>query len=94
MEEQNEERQRNQLQMAQKASQLQQSIMQQLLDMDEEKRRECLMDARNVHEKFLQDALALPPQERIPFMQNVQPDVQKKLLMYKLWEGRLSQQAS
>jgi hypothetical protein len=88
MEEQNEDVQREQMQMAKRAAQLQQSIMNELLSMKEDERKVCLLDAKNAHECFLKDALALPPMERVVFMQNVDAGLQKKLLMYKLWESQ------
>lgn len=88
MEEQNEETQRSQLQMAQKAALLQQSLLDQLLEMGEEERERYLQDAKEAHESFLREAVLLPPSERVAFMQNMSAELQKKLLMYKVWEGR------
>lgn len=87
MVEKNEEIQRQQLEMAQKATKLQQMILSQLWDMEEEERSKCLMDAKKAHEDFLKDAMALPPAERVTFIQNVDQDLQRKLLMYKLWNA-------
>jgi len=88
MEEQGEEMQREQLQMAQRAAKLQQMILSELLSMEEEEREKSLLDARAAHEKFLKDAMALPLTERVTFMQNIDQDLQKKLLMYKLWQSQ------
>jgi hypothetical protein len=88
MEEQDEETQREQLQMAQKAAQLQKSILDELLGMHEEQRKVCLLDAKNAHEGFLKEAMALPASDRVVFMQNISTELQKKLLMYKLWESQ------
>ncbi len=87
MVEQHEEMQREQLQMAQKAAQLQRMILSELFEMEEEEREKCLLDAKKAHEGFLKDAMALPLTDRVAFMQNINPDLQKKLLMYKLWNA-------
>lgn len=87
MDEQKEEMQREQLKMAQRAAQLQQSILNELDNMEEDERKLCLDDARESNERFIKDMMALSPMERVNFMQNIDEGLQKKLLMYKLWEG-------
>mmetsp|Transcript_26528 Transcript_26528/g.30346 ORF Transcript_26528/g.30346 Transcript_26528/m.30346 type:complete len:499 (-) Transcript_26528:206-1702(-) len=87
MEQQNEEKQRRQLYMAQQAVQIQKKILDDLLEMDSNDREICLKEAQNAHEQFISDAMALPSSERVEFMSNVDPGLQKMLLMYKVWEG-------
>jgi hypothetical protein len=87
MEEQIEDKQREQLQMAQKAAQLQQNMLNQLLNMEEEERTIFLCDAKQEHENFMKEAISLPPMDRIAFMQNIDADMQKNLLMYKIWDS-------
>ena len=86
MEQHSEDNKMMQLSMAQKAAALQQSILTSLMDMEEEQRNEQLKEAKSVHEEFMKGAMELPigPQ-RVDFIQNISPEKQKMLLIYKLW---------
>lgn len=88
MEQQTEEQQREGIRMAQQAANLQKEIMNELMALDEEQRKNQLDLAKEAHETFLKEALAVPPQERVVFMQNVGAEKQRMLLMHKLWESR------
>jgi len=89
MEQHSEEDRRVQLSMMQKAAALQQSILTSLLDMEEEQRNEQLKEAKIVHEEFMKGAIELPlGPERVNFIQNISPEKQKMLLIYKLWGQR------
>lgn len=86
MEQHSEEDRRAQQAMIQKAAALQHSILTSLQDMEEEQRNEQLKEAKTVHEEFIKGAMELPPgPERVGFMQNISPEKQKMLLIYKLW---------
>jgi len=86
MEQHSEDNKMMQLSMAQKAAALQHSILTSLMDMEEEQRDEQLKEAKAVHEEFMKGAMELPigPQ-RVDFIQNISPEKQKMLLIYKLW---------
>eukprot|EP00543_Licmophora_paradoxa_P008193 CAMPEP_0202458284 /NCGR_PEP_ID=MMETSP1360-20130828/23964_1 /ASSEMBLY_ACC=CAM_ASM_000848 /TAXON_ID=515479 /ORGANISM="Licmophora paradoxa, Strain CCMP2313" /LENGTH=360 /DNA_ID=CAMNT_0049078755 /DNA_START=49 /DNA_END=1131 /DNA_ORIENTATION=- len=78
--------QEEQLQMARQAAILQQSILAELLQMDEETRRIELERAKHASQGFQAKAMKLPPgEERVAFMTSISPSVQRQLLMYKIW---------
>jgi len=88
MEEQNEERQREQLKMAAKAANLQQSILDELKSMESGERDAALAKAKETHEQFLAKAMSLEAgAERLAFLQSVTSEQQRLLLMHKLWEA-------
>ena len=84
-----EEDRKRQLRMASEAAVLQQTILAELLSMDEDQRNETLKEAAQVSKDFMQEVLALPMQERIDFLRSVDPETSRKLAMHKLWEGML-----
>jgi len=88
MDQQKELEQRKQLQVARKAAALQQSIMSELIDMDEEERSEALEEAKEAHDLFMKQMMEIPVgPERVAFLQNADDDVQRKLIMLKMWEA-------
>ena len=75
-----------QFKMAQQAAALQQSILAELLQMDEESRDQELEKAKLASLAFQQKVMELPQgPERVRYMTSVTPDVQRQLLMHKLW---------
>ena len=84
------EDQKRQLRMASEAAILQQTILAELLSMDEDQRNCTLKEASDASLKFMQEVMALPMgQERIDFLRSVDPETSRKLAMHKLWEGML-----
>lgn len=91
MDEHRESEQRQNLSMARKVSQIQQELLDQLLVMDEDDRALTLKEAKEAHDNFLKEALSIPPgPQRILFMQSIDEESQKKLIMHKLWESQLA----
>ena len=91
MDEHRESEQRQNLSMARKVSQIQQELLDQLLVMDEDERALTLKEAKKAHDTFLKEALSIPPgPQRILFMQSIDEESQKKLIMHKLWESQLA----
>lgn len=80
-----------QLQMAREAAALQQRILGELLSMSESERAATLEEAGAVQEEFQKDLQELAPEERVAFVQQLQPDRQRLLLMHKLWTVMLQQ---
>jgi hypothetical protein len=92
MEQQSEENQKEQLKVASQAASMQQSILNEILSMEEEERNEQLIRARKAHEIFIQEAMSLPPgPQRVHFFQNMSSSQQKLMLIHKLWENRGSE---
>jgi len=90
MDEHRESEQRKNLSMARKASEMQQTLMDQLLVMDEDDRALVLREAKEAHDNFLKEALSIPPgPQRILFMQSIEEENQKKLIMHRLWESKM-----
>jgi len=90
MDEYRESEQRKNLSMARKASEMQQTLMDQLLVMDEDDRALVLREAKEAHDNFLKEALSIPPgPQRILFMQSIEEENQKKLIMHRLWESKM-----
>eukprot|EP00816_Leptocylindrus_hargravesii_P005401 CAMPEP_0196819102 /NCGR_PEP_ID=MMETSP1362-20130617/69049_1 /TAXON_ID=163516 /ORGANISM="Leptocylindrus danicus, Strain CCMP1856" /LENGTH=532 /DNA_ID=CAMNT_0042197461 /DNA_START=53 /DNA_END=1651 /DNA_ORIENTATION=- len=88
MDQQKELEQRKQLQVARKAAALQQTIMAELIEMDEEDRAEALEEAKEAHDLFMKQMMEIPVgPERVAFLQNADDDVQRKLIMLKMWEA-------
>ena len=85
-----EEDQKRQLRMASEAAIMQQSILGELLSMDEDKRNHALWEASEASSKFMKEVMALPMgQERIDYLRSIDPLTSRKLAMHKLWEGML-----
>jgi len=85
-----EEEQKRQLDMARQAAALQQNILAELLSLSEGERADALKEAKTAHDEFLTKALATPMgPERVAFMQNLDPMLQRKLIMHKMWEQML-----
>jgi len=86
-----EEEQKKQLAMARHAAVLQQDFLAELLTMDEDSRAAALKDAKECHDNFLARALSIPAgPERVAFMQNLDPGLQKKLITHKMWEQMIA----
>ena len=84
--------QQTQLQAAREAAAMQQSILAELLQMDETIRERKLAEAKEAHNDFLKKAMDLPVgPERVQFMTSVDKDTNKLLLMHKLWANMLQQ---
>mmetsp|Transcript_52210 Transcript_52210/g.62870 ORF Transcript_52210/g.62870 Transcript_52210/m.62870 type:complete len:493 (+) Transcript_52210:45-1523(+) len=91
MEQQKEAFERQQFETARKAAALQQSILGELLTMDEISREKQLVKAKEAHDSFLESALAIPAGlERVKFMKDIDADTQRLLIMHKLWEKMLA----
>lgn len=91
MDEHRESEQRQNLSMARKVSQIQQALLDQLLGMDEDDRAFTLKEAKETHDNFLKEALSIPAvPQRILFMQSIDEESQKKLIIHKLWESKLA----
>jgi hypothetical protein len=91
MDEHRESEQRKNLSMARKASEMQQTLMDQLLVMDEDDRALALREAKEARDNFLKEALSIPPgPQRILFMQSIDEENQKKLIMHRLWESKIA----
>mmetsp|Transcript_25169 Transcript_25169/g.53492 ORF Transcript_25169/g.53492 Transcript_25169/m.53492 type:complete len:343 (-) Transcript_25169:674-1702(-) len=85
-----EEEKKRQLRLATEAAVLQQTILGELLGMDEEERNHKLKEAAEVGRKFMEEAMALPPgQERIEFLRGIDATTSRQLAMHKLWAGML-----
>jgi hypothetical protein len=85
-----EEEQKQQLRLASEAAMLQQTILGELLTMDEDERNHTLNEAAEASRKFMEEVMALPMgQERIDFVRSVDAATQRKLAMHKLWNGML-----
>ena len=81
----------HQLRLAQQASELQQEILGELLNLSDEERKAKLALAREASETLHQQLFTLPPgPERVAFLTSVDPTTQRLLAMYKLWEGVLA----
>mmetsp|Transcript_4372 Transcript_4372/g.6148 ORF Transcript_4372/g.6148 Transcript_4372/m.6148 type:complete len:668 (+) Transcript_4372:18-2021(+) len=92
MDHQSDARQRHALLMAKEAAALQQSVLGELLSMNEEEREAKLREAKLVQDEFLQEANQIPAGiERIKFIQSIGAEKQKKLVMHKLWQQLLAQ---
>lgn len=92
MQEHDEEEQRRQLHMAQQAASLQQGILGELLSMEEEEREETLALAKETHDSFLKRAMQLPiGPERVQYLQTMDSDEQRLMVMHKLWEKLLAE---
>jgi hypothetical protein len=94
MDEHKESEQRKNLLMARKAAEMQQKLLDQLLTMNEEDRQLTLRDAKEANDIFLKEALSITPgPQRVLFMQSIDEEKQKKLIMHKLWESMLANNA-
>eukprot|EP00978_Attheya_sp_CCMP212_P008594 scaffold20212_cov54-Attheya_sp.AAC.5 len=92
MEEQTDKIQQEQLRIAREAAALQQSILGELLSMEESERDDVLATAKIAHDDFLAKVLKIPSgPDRVQFVTNIDPSVEKQLLMHKLWEKILAQ---
>uniref|UniRef100_A0A7S1DBP5 Uncharacterized protein n=1 Tax=Cyclophora tenuis TaxID=216820 RepID=A0A7S1DBP5_CYCTE len=84
------EMQQKTLKMAREAAALQQSVLSELLQMDEDERDSKLEKAKEVHDNFIKQVSELPPgPERVSFMTGMDPSINRQLLMYKLWTNML-----
>mmetsp|Transcript_21350 Transcript_21350/g.44991 ORF Transcript_21350/g.44991 Transcript_21350/m.44991 type:complete len:447 (-) Transcript_21350:1420-2760(-) len=85
-----EEETKRQLRLASEAALLQQTILGELLTMNEDERNDRLREAAEASRKFTEDAMALPTgQERIEFLRSIDPSTSRQLAMHKLWNGML-----
>lgn len=85
-----EEEQKRQLRLASDAAILQQSILGELLTMDEDERNHTLNEAAEAEGKFMEEVLALSTgQERIEFLRSVDTATSRQLAMHKLWNEML-----
>jgi len=85
-----EEEQKNQLRLASEAAILQQTILGELLSMDEDEREHTLKEAAEASRIFMEEAMALPMgQERIDYLRSIDAATSRKLAMHKLWDGML-----
>ena len=79
--------QMKELAMARKAAELQQTVMAELLDLDEIRRDIILKEAKAVHDNFITETMKLPiGPERVHYLQSIDDSTQRKLVMYKMWE--------
>lgn len=91
MEEHVEQQQMHELKVARQAASLQQSILGELLTMEEEEREQMLLKAKKSHDSFMEKASKVPiGPERVQFLRTVSEDTQQMLLMHKLWEKMLA----
>jgi hypothetical protein len=80
------------LRLARDASRLQQEILDELLTMRDEERESMLDDAKKVSNLVLSHALTLPTgSERILFLQSIEEQDKKRMMMHKLWNNMLQQ---
>jgi hypothetical protein len=85
-----EEEQKRQLRFASEAAMLHQTILGELLSMDEDERNHTLDEAVEASQRFMKEVMALPMgQERVDFVRNVDAATQRKLAMHKVWNGML-----
>jgi hypothetical protein len=79
--------QREALAKAKQMAVLQQDILAQLLSWSAEERQEQVAYAETVHRDFVAQAMAIESiEERKEFLLTVNPDVQRTLILYKVWE--------
>ncbi|VEU45323.1 unnamed protein product [Pseudo-nitzschia multistriata] len=89
-EESTDEEKKRRLRLASEAAILQQTILGELLAMDEAEREDKLREAGDASRKFTEEAMALPPgKERIDFLRSMDPATSRHLAMHKLWHGML-----
>jgi len=81
-----EREQKKQFEVARQMAVMQQDILAELLSWDETERKEQLEFCRQVRNEFVQQAMTVNPEERAAFMTTVNPDLQRKLIMLKLWD--------
>ena len=92
MEQQSDEHQKQQLKVAAQAASMQQSILNEIMSMEDKERIDQLARAKKAHEIFIQEAMALPPgPQRVHFLQNMSKNQQRLMLIHKLWESRGSE---
>ena len=76
--------------LASEAALLQQTILGELLTLEEDERNLKLKEAAEVSREFMEEVMALPTgQERIDFLRGVDPTTSRQLAMHKLWAGML-----
>ena len=85
-----EREERKQMDMARQMAVMQQDILAELLSWDEEERKEQLAFCKQVRDEFVQQAMSVPPAQRAAFMTTVNPDLQRKLIMLKLWDDMVA----
>ena len=91
MTEHKESEQRKDLVLARRAAEMQQTLLAQLLMMEDAERLHTLREAKEAHDEFLHEALSIPSgPQRVLFVQSVDEEKQKKLIMHKLWESMLA----
>ena len=79
--------QRQQMDIAQKTSMLQQQIWDEFESLSRSEQDETLRRAENVQREFFEKVMSTPPgQERVLLMQNMSEDDQKLLVLDKLWK--------
>ena len=83
---------RHDLKVARDAATLQQSILGNLLAMDEIERENTLKEAKLANDLFIKRALELPAgTTRVEFMQSIDFETQRRLLMHKIWAEMLQE---
>ena len=84
--------QRQQLDIAQKTSMLQQQIWDEFESLSRSEQDETLRRAEHVQREFLEKVMSTPPgQERVLLMQSMSEDDQKLLVLDKLWKTHNAQ---
>ena len=84
--------QRQQLDIAQKTSMLQQQIWDEFESLSRSEQDVTLRRAEHVQREFLEKVMSTPPgQERVLLMQNMSEDDQKLLVLDKLWKAHNAQ---
>ncbi|KAL7489123.1 hypothetical protein ACHAW6_014709 [Cyclotella cf. meneghiniana] len=78
--------QRQQLDIAQKTSLLQQQIWEEFVSLSPSEQTKTLERAEVVHKEFLEKVMSTQPgPQRVVLMQNIDEEAQRLLVMYKLW---------
>jgi hypothetical protein len=79
---------KTEFEMARRAATLQQDILAELLSFDDEERTEVMEECKDAHDTLMKNVVSLTtPTQRAEFMQTIGHDVQRKLVMYKMWEA-------
>lgn len=94
MEHQSDARQRQALKVAKQTADIQHNVLKELLNMSEKERTDTLDKAKIINDNFLREAQQIASRtERIRFIQNVDEEKQKALIMHKVWEQMMSNQS-
>jgi hypothetical protein len=85
------EEQKRQIRMASNAAALQQALLGELFSLRERDRNSKLDEAKAASEDFLKTVMSLPPgQDRVAFLQSIDPHTSRLLAMHKLWTSMLA----